>query len=487
MGRKQSLPDGRRWLRRLSWLAMVTTTSAVGVLLIGPHSTMLGPLPAQVRVVPDLRGGTAVDLGPLGDLQLATHSGPVRLQVEVRSVAPSRAGEIVSATVTDPELVGLDTVSQDLRQALVAVLGRAVLAAALLSGFVAWLYHRSRRRALQAVVLSLALSSGVGIWAYGTLDPEAVLEPRYRGLVAAVPSLVGDAREIAGNFERYRAQLGGLLSNVSDLYINGLQLPDYRTDESTVTLLHISDLHLNPEGWDVVDLLVERFAVAGVIDTGDISDHGSNAEDPFLAHIGTLKVPYVYIRGNHDSVHTAAVIAEHPNARVLEDGQRTEVAGIVIAGSGDPRFTPDKATPAAPSIEVLAAADRLGRTLADGVVDVALFHDSTAVAPLAGRVPLVLAGHTHRYRSMQLGGGTRMLVSGSTGGGGLRAFTGETPAPLQATLLHLDRRSGELVAWDAITMGGVGLASVSLTRHLPGRDEGQDGERPAVPTKVMTR
>jgi hypothetical protein len=113
----------------------------------------------------------------------------------------------------------------------------------------------------------------------------------------------------------------------------------------------------------------------------------------------------------------------------------------------------------------------LAGTLGDGEVDVALFHDSTAVEPLDGSVALVLAGHTHRYRAYLLSAGTRLLVSGSTGGGGLRAFTGDKPAPLQATLLHFDRRSGQLVAWDEITMGGVGLASVSLTRHLPGRSE----------------
>ncbi len=450
---------------------LVVASSSAGTLLVGRHSGTLGPFPAEVSVVPDFSGATVVNLGLLGEVRLSTHQGPVRVGVELLSLAPSRAGELVTATVRNPDTVSLEEVTEDLRRALLVVSLKSMTAAALLSGFLVWLVYRKWRTSLLGSLLSLALSASVGLTAYLTLDPDAVLEPQYRGLVSAVPTLVGDAREIAGNFERYRAQLGDLLGNVSDLYRNGLQLPDYRTDENTVTLLHVSDLHLNPEGWDVIDLLVERFDAHGVLDTGDISDHGSSAEDPYLAHIGTLSVPYVYVRGNHDSAHTASVIASFPNARVLEDGARTEINGVLIAGTGDPRFTPDKSVVVAGDPEVRASAGRLAGTLGDGEVDVALFHDSTAVEPLDGSVALVLAGHTHRYRAYLLSAGTRLLVSGSTGGGGLRAFTGDKPAPLQATLLHFDRRSGQLVAWDEITMGGVGLASVSLTRHLPGRSE----------------
>ena len=90
--------------------------------------------------------------------------------------------------------------------------------------------------------------------------------------------------------------------------------------------------------------LVDQFQVDGVLDTGDITDWGSAAGEPAdrLAS-GTLGVPYVYIRGNHDSATTAAPDAAQPNATVLDDSAVT-VAGIEIVGAPDPRFTPDKST-----------------------------------------------------------------------------------------------------------------------------------------------
>ncbi len=457
----------RRAVTALSLLVLVIISSVVALLLVGNHHRELGPFPTGLRLVPSLSGGTVADLGPLGQVQLRTHQGPVGVQVDLFSMSPERAGRLVTQTVADNGRDELDVIIDDLGDALVFVVVRSALAAAVLSGVVSWLVYRRFRRSVQAVLISVLLSAGVITISYATLNGDAITEPNYRGLVAAVPSLVGDVEEIAGNFDRYRSQLGRLLANTTELYRTGLLLPDYQTDQSTVTFLHVSDLHLNPEGWDVIDLLVDRFAVAAVLDTGDITDHGSEAEDIYLEHIATVGVPYLYVRGNHDSAHTQAAIAAIANARVLDDASRTTVEGIVFAGMGDPRFTPDKTRVTAPDRQVLDAAGLLAGSLADGMVDVALFHDSTAVTPLAGQVGLVLAGHTHRYRAELIDPATLLLVGGSTGGGGLRALSGKQPAPLQATLIHINRKTGAVVAWDEITMGGLGLASVSLTRHLP--------------------
>ncbi len=89
--------------------------------------------------------------------------------------------------------------------------------------------------------------------------------------------------------------------------------------------------------------MVDQFGVDAVLDTGDITDWGSEPENRLITSVGTLDVPYVFIRGNHDSAATARLISEQPNATVL-DGAATTVAGIDIVGVPDPRFTPDKST-----------------------------------------------------------------------------------------------------------------------------------------------
>jgi hypothetical protein len=131
-------------------------------------------------------------------------------------------------------------------------------------------------------------------------------------------------------------------------------------------------------------------------------------------------------------------------------------------------------------------------------VAVAAVHEPYAVPPLLGTVPLVLAGHLHT-RSVRLDpSGTRVMVQGSTGGAGISSdsihqITAGEPVPLDATLLYVARRgerAGQVVAYDEITVGGFGLASVTLDRIVlrPGAEPvlapGQQGPPPEPAASV---
>jgi hypothetical protein len=86
------------------------------------------------------------------------------------------------------------------------------------------------------------------------------------------------------------------------------------------------------------------------------------------------------------------------------------------------------------------------------------------------------------------------MVQGSTGGAGISSdsinrITEGEPVSLDATLLYVSRRgerAGEVVAYDEITVGGFGLASVTLERTVlrPGAEPtlapGEQGP-PATP------
>ena len=180
-------------------------------------------------------------------------------------------------------------------------------------------------------------------------------------------------------------------------------------------------------------------------------------------------MPYVYIRGNHDSTTTSAAIEAMDNTVVLDDEIR-DVAGLSIAGIGDPRFTPDRSTEVDDS-SVLVAGEQLAELLetADEPVDVAMVHDPLSAEPLAGLTPLVLAGHRHEREDVELDGGTQLLVQGSSGGAGLRALENEDPTPLTLTLLYFDRETQQLTARDEFTLGGLGVASAEVERILEER------------------
>ena len=185
--------------------------------------------------------------------------------------------------------------------------------------------------------------AATGAVAAATFRPSSIEEPTYHGLLANAPAVIGDAQHIADQFTRYRDQLQRMVGNVSKLYATFSTLPVYQASPDTIRVLHVSDLHLNPSAWSVIATVVKQYDIDVVIDTGDINDWGSQLESSFVDPIGSLGVPYVYIRGNHDSALTAAAVAAQPNAIVLEN-QTTTVAGLTIAGIGDPRFTPDKDT-----------------------------------------------------------------------------------------------------------------------------------------------
>jgi hypothetical protein len=94
-----------------------------------------------------------------------------------------------------------------------------------------------------------------------------------------------------------------------------------------------------------------------------------------------------------------------------------------------------------------------------------------------GLAPLALAGHTHQRSNEILSPDTRLMIEGSTGGGGLRAVEGQEPQKVSASVLYLDREDGGLQAWDEITLGGLGLTTAEVTRHLA--DDSKPGSSPS--------
>ena len=63
---------------------------------------------------------------------------------------------------------------------------------------------------------------------------------------------------------------------------------------------------------------------------------------------------------------------------------------------------------------------------------------------------------------------TLLMIQGSTGGGGLRMITNrEAPAKLEASILYFDKKTKNLVAYDEISIGGMGDAYAEIVRKTP--------------------
>ncbi|GAA3390910.1 metallophosphoesterase [Cryptosporangium minutisporangium] len=474
--------SGPRWLRTSAAIFLIALIGAtLGLQLGGRAEVEIGPFQMQLAAQPSLTGGSQLRIPPLGAISVDSHRGPIRLVARVDGLNESETRQLIADPARIEEATDLTT--DDIRSAVTTLALRSVGAGvlgALLLGAVAF---RSVRKTLITGGVALVLLGGSGGLAAATVNPSSLSQPRYEGLLTNVPALIGDARSIYDNYGQYQGQLVQILTNMSKVYEAVSTLPTYQPDPNTIRMMHVSDLHNNPTAWSVIGTIGSQFQVNAVLDTGDLTDWGSAAEANLYAqNVAALKVPYVFIRGNHDSAEVATAVAANPNAVVLDDQVRT-VAGLVVAGVGSSRFTPDKSTgddDAGKDVEAEA-----GEALSDTVlrynreneksVDIMMVHEPAAAEPLKERGPLILAGHTHQRKVEALDKDTRLMIEGSTGAAGLRGFEGDTPKSFQMTVLYF-AQDGALKAYDEITVSGAGQSQVELRRVII-------GERNAGPTE----
>ena len=471
-----------RRLRLAGAAVLLGLTGAwLGLTLGGTVHHEVGPLTTSMRVLPSWGGGTTVDIPPLGDLVLDTHGGPLALEAGLEGVDVEEARKIVA----DPELLeGMRLrAERDVRWELQMAVLRALLAAVAGGAILTALVLRRVRLTLAgAATATVAMVASFAV-ALTTWNPAALAEPRYTGLLTSAPSVVGNAEDIVNEFSVYGDQLARIVQNVSGLYTVTSDLPVLPPQSDLVRVLHVSDLHLAPQSWDVIRTVVQQYDIDVVVDSGDITDHGSRPENRYLQEIRHLRVPYVWVRGNHDSLATQAAMRKIPNVVVLDGSVRT-VKGLRFLGAGDPTFTPDKSHTPVPEVPlgpgttagedlahsqdaVTAVAEQLAATAEsrDGV-DVVVFHDPEPAEVFDGHAEMVLSGHLH-YRKVRQGDeDTWLMTQGSTGGSGLRALEPEEPAGIQLSVLYVDRATAALRAYDDIRLGGLGLASAQINRHM---------------------
>jgi predicted phosphodiesterase len=527
----------RRWRPRLRTVAFALVGVVVGLLVAGRVGAEVGPFDATLAARPSLASRTTVQLAPLGSIVLDTHSSPLALELRADQIGLAEAERIAEDPSTIDRLG--DDVAEDVESGLRRLAIRCALVAVVagaLGGVASRLHWRS---ALSGAAVGLVVVGVIGGGTATTFNANAVAEPRYTGLLTAAPAAVGNVESLIERYGEYRAQLRGLVANVVTLYLAAEDLPTFEPGDDAIRVLHVSDVHLNPSAFDLMRLVTAEFDVDAIVDTGDLTDWGTEPETQLVNEIGRLDVPYVFVRGNHDSRTTQRAVSEQPNAVVL-DGQAETVAGLRFWGIGDPRYTPNKDQPVGAASERERAelfAPEVAERLAEAegpAVDVVMIHDSRAAAELGGEVPLVLAGHTHEARESRIedqdggdrgsgngagdddgagddegdgegagdqgdgedegdgdggrdedgdgedgGGETLLLTEGSTGGAGLRGLQGRDPEPLAASVLYFNPRTRELVAYDRITLQGFGETGVTIERHVVagdgGGDAGEDG------------
>lgn len=426
--------------------------AVIALWLLGPVRIAAGPVTIGLSVSPAISGKTVLNLAPLGAFEIDSHDAPVKLEAEVADLDPKVAGAYITQG-TPPKFDIGDTLPRALAGGALTFIGVAALGGGLLTGVA----RRSWRLGLAgAAIPFVALGGCLGVAAI-TFDPDKLVEPRVDGALALIPDAADRVGTYLGDRDAFSDNVGNTTSNAADLYLGlygaGAEHPD------TVRILHISDLHLNAAALRMAGRLATTFNVDVVANTGDDADWGSPVESEILGGPEGLDVPYLWVRGNHDTMDTQQANAQQ--GAVVLDGTETTVDGLTFFGVGDPTFSPDLDKAVIKEGQTKFKAQWSKSTLlptyeAQPVPpDVTMTHDPAMASAIEPHPRLRLAGHTH---AMKVSAGHNpdgtlwaLVVNGSTGGAGLRVLDHENENPMAASIITVDKDTKEPMYVDVFT------------------------------------
>jgi predicted phosphodiesterase len=459
----------------------------LAVTFLARQEITVGPARVRLEAEPALVGTSRLAAPPFGSVSARTHQGPLTFKATIDDIDVKALGRLLARSSGPAESPPAAAMAQEGRGAsrfaqLEATLGpleaqarRAatwfLVRIALLGvagGLTAVLVfpRRTRRRLLRCGLGGIAATVLLLGPALATYDLGAFREPRYDGALEYAPALIGDVRTGLDRLRTLREEMVRIGNNLDRAYA-ALASPVGELDGSgTVRVLHISDLHLNPAGFDLAERLADQFDVAAVADTGDMGTWGLPREPDLAANVRRFDVPYLFVKGNHDDADMVRAVAANPNARVL-DGTGTVVAGIRFLGFADPTFSPGRGHQVEQLEQLkversVAVADAIDRQALRP--DVLLVHDGRLATYARGHVATILEGHLHRFGT-EVVNGTRTLMSGTTGAAGPDNFRAEDPPPADAEVLYFDPHTRRPVAVDRITVRLPG-SSFSVERVL---------------------
>lgn len=440
-----------RWLGTLLQLAVALAGAVLFIWILGPAEYQLDGFRVRGAVRPATSGQTVVEFPPLGTLTAETHFAPLECRVTLVQVEE----KMVTATLNNPDLGMLwARLEADVARALKAFVFRQFLLGILGAVVLTWFVFRPPLRKIwQPALAGFLLTAAWLTPAYLTYRADAFKHPAYNGMIEAAPQVLALSQGLVAGLQEFKSKAPAVVANLQALFNRADSLNAAAAGDNGTKLLLVADIHNNPVGLALVRELASRFDVDAVLDAGDLTDLGSPLELALMEDIKRIPVPYVFAPGNHDSPEVMEFMAAQPRVHILE-GRTLTVAGLTVLGAPHPsayRAAPKADTPEQEALR--AQADALAETLqsAERPVDVLMVHDPRVAKRFAGRVPLVVCGHTHRP-AVESNGTSLLLNPGTTGAAGIRGLQSAKEIPYSAMVVHLDA-ARRPVALDIITYG----------------------------------
>lgn len=419
------------------WTLASLVCVVAGINLFAAAPYRVAGLDIRVSARVDVPGYSRLAIPPIGRVEARSHPVPLQLQATLENIDLEALQDVISRGEVPSSIArqfrrdaGRLLARFALKVILLATAGGA-LGAAVAS---AW----RPRRALGGAVLGLVASCVLLGSTYATFDERRLASPRYEGVIEAAPWMLGlldgsllEVGEVFGSIE-------AITNNIRTLFDRAEVFRNLSSDRPYVRILHVSDIHNNPQAFDFVEQVVKSFQPDVIIDTGDITDFGTVAEAKMVARrIRNLGVPYMFVAGNHDSPEVLRVLTAEAGVVLLGDGTTT-FRGIHIAGLDDPGgLRPDMSPASDEEMEKARerAAGILAANRAVAGIDAFATHDVRAAEGVRGKVSVILCGHDHRLL-VSPDSRTVVVNAGTTGGAGMRGLRVEGGVPMSVALLH---------------------------------------------------
>jgi predicted phosphodiesterase len=394
---------------------------------------------------PAWQGTSIISLPPLGDIIASTHHAPLTLQLTLM-----RVNEGIFKTMQeedpmkDPEKT-IALLSHNISEAIGNYFLKLVGGVIGISSLLGWLifYPRRLRQALISATVSTALVVSIFTTTLLTYNPNAFASARFDGLIsqgASIFSAVNDALGGQGTLASKTYNLWGNLKGLAQ-EISGTTAGAGSEGGIAYKVLVVSDYHSNPVGVNFVVDLAKEIKPSLIVDCGDINDLGSSIETMSVSNLKKIKIPYVFIPGNHDGKATADFVRSMPQGIVLTNGI-VEVEGFRIAGFADPYYAKkelDNPTKAGRHDLSKSEGLRISSWLAEkGPVDIVVTHRESIARLITTGGGIIFTGHTHKVNVFKNPAGIWVVNDGTTGAGGVRGLAADNPPPYSAAIVYFN-------------------------------------------------
>lgn len=466
---QRTLTPTQRVVLRFALAALVGIAGSwVGIALWGASDVEMGPF--LVRIDSSFgRGETAIDLPPFGRLSADTHSAPLTLVATLREVHVTQLTQALRDAPLDRLVETVRTDAFDaIRRHLLKVLAIGTVSALVLALLV---FRRDMRAVLTGVLAAILAVGGAEVMSAATFRTQAFASPSYSGSLALAATIIPPGRAVQA-IDAFQDQLTRVVDGAVEAYTSIQTNPVGGVGE--IRVLHISDIHLAPFGYEFAKQVARGFDVDFVIDTGDTTSWGTDAESFVTSVMRDFGRQIVWVRGNHDSRQLQAELEEIGNVHVL-DGNAVLLNGLRIYGLGHP--VPPAITRDIPDEQFEAAARSMGERIVVDLeelppIDIVAVHDDRMAEQAAGLVPLVVSGHFHQQGARVIAG-TLFLRAGTTGGSAFATFETEEGIPLSAEVLYYQPGNPpRLMAYDVIEQSPK-TGSLNVTRVVVADEFGE--------------